>query len=31
VELAELGKDVGAAADTPLEDINPANPPPVHV
>ena len=26
VELAELGKDVGAAADTPLEDINPANP-----
>ncbi len=26
VELAELGKDVGAAADTALEDINPANP-----
>ena len=26
VELAELGKDVGAAAETALEDINPANP-----
>ena len=26
VELAELGKDIGAAADTALEDINPANP-----